>query len=366
MMNLNNGNKKPPLHLEQAARWQARFAGGRMQTSAAEKTEFQDWLTSSAEHREAWQQLQVMDSDLHLLSALARESDRVLTPGLRHTYRRLGKEIADQHNREKATARRLRFYQQFGAIAATLLVVAVGLLARWEFVEPEPKNHSTAIGEQKNLMLSDGSVVTLNTDSRLAVAITETNRHVYLEKGEAYFKVAKEKDRPFVVSINNRQVKAVGTEFNIKYRKGEAEVIVTEGRVEVAALTHVNPDSNSPLKLQAGDQVLYSRDKMHQNSLDSKQLAASVIWREGLLVFDQRRLIDVIEEVQYYIPQQIVLGQRDIGEELVGGVFETNNLDALIDAIANSLPVHVVRERNVILFTRQPDTHPQYKQSSRH
>src|SRR5262249_47175706 len=93
--------------------------------------------------------------------------------------------------------------------------------------------YSTPVGGIDNVALADGSRMTLNTDTRIRVALTETERRIELDKGEGFFEVAKDPSRPFVVYAGNKRVVAVGTKFSVRRENDDVEVIVTEGRVRL-------------------------------------------------------------------------------------------------------------------------------------
>ncbi len=284
-----------------------------------------------------------------MLSALARESEEVLNPGLQLLYRELNnRQRQKQLQQYEQGKRSASFYKRFGAIAAGLLLIVAGTMFSRILTNPEPLHYETAVGQQKTVMLNDGSVVTLNTDTKLSAVITHSDRKLYLERGEVYFEVARDKSRPFVVMVGNGEVRAVGTAFNIRFREQSATVTVTDGRVDVKPL-----DANKiaeRFQLKAGDQLNYGKSGVRQHTLIGSELSRFTTWRQGKIIFDQQTIAEIIDEIQYYIPEKIVLARENIGEMVIGGVFETGNVYTLIDAIESSLPVHVVRKKGVILF----------------
>ena len=245
------------------------------------------------------------------------------------------------------------------AIAASILMV--GLLSYQGLNLFSPSNQtepvaqmasyslqaSTKPGEHKSISLEDGSTLWLNTNSQVNIAFTDTSRIIQLVKGELHINVAKDKSRPLNVLAAG---KAVGTAFNVQYHRGDLELVVTEGVVEVASYTLnkangesiVNPiikPQARPLTLVQGEKSLLSLPNSTVETVSDKDIANDLSWREGKIVFRGEPLIDVIEEVSRYTDKTVVLGDAALANMQVAGLFNTNDVDALIAALADNLQI---------------------------
>ncbi|MEJ1963522.1 MAG: FecR domain-containing protein [Gammaproteobacteria bacterium] len=134
------------------------------------------------------------------------------------------------------------------ALAAAILLCAV-LGAAW-YVWPSGSSYRTPVGGLASVPMEDGSRITLNTDSQIRVDLTVKERRVELQQGEAFFEVAHDASRPFIVRAGNKRVIAVGTRFSVRREANDVRVVVTEGKVRVE--TEGDPSSTSPEPLVAG------------------------------------------------------------------------------------------------------------------
>ena len=248
------------------------------------------------------------------------------------------------------------------AIAASILMV--GLLSYQGLNLFSPSNQtepvaqmasyslqaSTKPGEHKSISLEDGSTLWLNTNSQVNIAFTETSRIIQLVKGELHIEVAKDKSRPLNVLAAGKAIQAVGTAFNVQYHRGDLELVVTEGVVEVASYTLNKANGESiidpiikpqaqPLTLVQGEKSLLSLPNSTVETVSDEDIANDLSWREGKIVFRGEPLIDVIEEVSRYTDKTVVLGDAALANMQVAGLFNTNDVDALIAALADNLQI---------------------------
>jgi len=233
----------------QAARWVARLAAD--DVSASDRAEFQEWLARSPEHLRAYGAAQQTWSDLDALAGLASADGQVLPDALRGEVERCGAMV----NTTVAGPWRPAGVRRAALLAAGLILAALGGMwmsqARRQPVpgiQAVASELRTRIGERLQTMLADGSVVWLNTDTELQVAFSASRRSVHLARGEAYFDVAKDPSRPFVVSVGDRTITAVGTAFNVYRRGDETRVTVLEGKVEVARRAPAQVKAVPPVK----------------------------------------------------------------------------------------------------------------------
>ena len=244
---------------------------------------------------------------------------------------------------------------------ASLVFVSLGAVLLWQFsgLNQMVGNgvYSTAIGEQTTLLLRDRSQIQLDTDSQVRIAYSEGTRTIHLLRGKAHFDVAKNPQRPFQVIANEGLVRAVGTAFSVYLANRGVEVIVNEGRVNLARLVADKPaaadltPAENPAVPNAG-KVFLTLDRGQGAQFDSaqqvlvqlsdKQLDNELAWREGTLVFVRDPLSEVVYEVSRYTNTTIEIVDPQLGDLVMGGRFEVGKLDALLEVLEIGFGVKVV------------------------
>jgi transmembrane sensor len=221
------------------------------------------------------------------------------------------------------------------ALAAAIAVVCVGLgVAVWAMRSGE-KVYATGPASLERIQLEDGSSVDLNTESEIAVRMSDERRLIVLRKGEAHFRVAREAGRPFEVQGGGSTVRAVGTAFLVRLRDGaHAEVLVTEGRVIVA------PSGAGPRKggavapmVVAGEVATVRRDRVTLTRVPSSALTSRLAWTEGKIVLDEEPLARAVEQFNRYNSVKMVVGDPSLEAIRVGGTFEARDLQSFLAAL---------------------------------
>ena len=261
---------------------------------------------------------------------------------------------------EAAAARSRR--PRWAALAAGVLVAAVGALF-W-YVHPRFHEFETATGEQRTFELEDGSVVSLNTHSRVAVGLAAHVREVRLLRGEALFHVAHDPNRPFLVSTDDAVVQAVGTQFDVYRRDSGTVVAVLEGRVNVTTVApapaaigsagapvagHGAPKAAAVRSLGASQEAQVS----HEGSVDIREVinvSDRVAWRERRLIFRDQTLEQIVAEFNRYRAAPIRLEGGGVGERVYTGVFDADDADSLLQVLSRDpvLEVHRAGESIVV------------------
>lgn len=236
-------------------------------------------------------------------------------------------------------------------------LVAVSIICGWlGFDAINESRHgvfayATAPGERKDFSLPDGSRITLDADSTLNVELTRGQRTLRLARGEAYFEVAKDPSRPFVVSAGGARVRAVGTEFNVRMGDHRTVVAVVEGLVQVAALSeaHKYPDASTPsadptrvAQVSAGQAVAYNADSGLQ-SLPASEASLATSWLEGRRQYRNEPLQYVLADVDRYTGHHIVVADEATAALKFTGTLNLTNSDAWLKALSIALPVTVTQ-----------------------
>jgi len=217
--------------------------------------------------------------------------------------------------------------------------LAASVAAAFLFRSPDT-SYTTAVGEIRRVPLADGSTAAINTDSKIAVALAETRRSVTLEKGEAWFQVAKDAKRPFVVEAGNVLVRAVGTAFSVRRREGGADVIVTEGVVEAWA----KGADGQKIRIAAGEMAFIADNAAIERGAaagGAPTAERALAWRSGKIDLAGTRVDAAIAEFNRYNDRQIILRDPALAAERVDGVFRTDDPIGFAQVIAGSFDVGV-------------------------
>ena len=329
---------------EEAAAWVWRMDSAAI--DAADRQAFETWQRQDPRHRRAVSELSAVWGALDGLAEAKREE-----------------KIATFTNTAKAE--RPHHPQRWWiAAAAALAAVAVGVGALWLQRDGELQTLATAVGQQRNVTLADGSVVTLNTNTIVESDLRHRNREIYLRKGEAHFQVAHDRSRPFLVHAGDAVVRAVGTAFEVRVLTDQhVDVVVNEGRVEVQPALPALPALPAPQNTRAHPaaaptvRALNAGERLSTASLDyavipvtAQQLSTELAWREGAIVFDGERLSDAITEIERYTDARIIVSDPDVAALRVGGRFRTGNVQEFFDALQTALPVSIRHTGDGVVF----------------
>lgn len=250
-----------------------------------------------------------------------------------------------QARRQRASPRRAVAGRIAAGFAALALVGGLGMwvgeesgLARSRGLQTQ--TYRTGVGERSTFALPDGSVVTLNTDTVLRTRADRDRRLLYLDKGQAYFRVAKDRRHPFQVAAAGRVVTAVGTAFDVRIDGQKFEVVLVEGKVKVdnlAARPAAGSGTQAPpaqtTEMIAGDRLVASVETRAW-AVAPTDTARETSWLSGWLNFENERLSDVAAEFNRYSPRKIVLAEAELGETPVSGRFEADDVEAFTRALA--------------------------------
>jgi transmembrane sensor len=296
---------------DDAARWFVR-----MQEPAVDVVEyrrFEAWLGEHPQHREEFEVLQGLWTAADLVPA-ARLQALCENPPVR-----------------KSRQSWVRY-----AVAASVVAVALGLGLFSGLNHPAPytAEYSTALGERRHVALPDGSVIDLNSRSRIQVKFEKDRRGIELIEGEAMFSVEHDTSRPFVIDAGNGLVTVTGTRFDVRRDLSETRVAVEQGTVKV----HGQGAEFVSLSAGLGTRIDAQGTVAAAYAVNPAELTA---WRSGKLVFNNASLSEVAAEVSRYREKPLTVGSDKVGNLRLTSVFKSDNTDALLKALPSILPVAV-------------------------
>ncbi|MDD2700998.1 MAG: FecR family protein [Sideroxydans sp.] len=270
---------------EEAAAWFLRIQDG--ECSQQERQEFEAWLAKSETHREEYRKYEELWSNLDRLGDVPIRKPRSKT-----------------------------------GIAAVLFLLAAGGLFNWYAGLGEAV--VTGIGEHRHVVLSDGTTVDLNTDSKIRVKMEEGRRRITLLHGEAMFNIAKD-PRPLEVHASDGILRDIGTVFNVRSDGGATRVAVLEGEVQVSLAR------TEPVHLRGGEQLDYRQGVV--SAIVPANAAEVTAWLNGRLIFRDTPLREVVDQINRYHSRPIELRDDRLAGLRVSGEFNSNDREGLIDAL---------------------------------
>lgn len=306
-----------------ATAWFSRQRSGQM--TPADERALLEWLDEAPEHREAYRAVRIAWADL----GAVRAHPSVMT--MREEL------VVDGRRRTRALA--------FRAVAACFVVASLFLAGAgaWQWrTAPRPladRTFSTGFGQRVTVKLPDGSEVTLNTDTVMRTRADGARRLIYLDNGQAFFKVAKDKRHPFVVSAAGRTITAVGTAFDVRVDRGAFKVTLVEGKVRVeGAKANTSSAGTSPSRrevqateMTAGTELVASGNGEWR--LIPTNAVTETSWTKGQLLFDDEPLKDVVAELNRYSHTRMVVADESLQKTSISGNFKPGDVDGFVNAL---------------------------------
>lgn len=306
--------------------------------TAAERQQFSRWLRASTSNVEEFLKLSTL---AHAASRHGASWPERTVESLIAEARASSNVAALESNRASGEAPRVRRVIPW-LMAASIAVVAIGAAfmassGRWQAWIANPA-YQTAMGEQRSITLEDGSVVELNTRSRLHTQFSRKLRAVELVEGEAIFRVAQDAQRPFRVRSGSTDIIAVGTAFNVNAHDARTIVTVLEGRVRVDG-----HEGSAPIVLDVGEQLIVTpaQPSVRLSLPDTEKV---ISWTQRRLIFEETSLGDAAAEFARYSPRQIHVQDAAIAGREVSGVFDAADPASLIAFLRRDPKVAIVAD----------------------
>ena len=305
-----------------AAAWIARRDSG--EWGEADATAFNEWLAASPSHRVAYYRLNAAWQETGRLQALVGNTQPA-------------------PKRPLLSERQLRWRS---LAAAVVLAVGVTLVV-FKATNVPRGTHVTVVGGMQSVPMVDGSRVLLNTNSQVSIALSDHERRVELEQGEAFFEVAKDPNRPFVVVAGDKRIIAVGTAFSVRHDGDDLRLVVSEGTVRMETSNeHIKP----PGPLSAGSIVRARRDAMLVQKEAMADIERTLSWRNGVLTFRETALSAAVAEFNRYNTRQIVIDDERVAALQIGGIFRATQPEAFVRLLSEGFPIQVVMDDERIVL----------------
>jgi transmembrane sensor len=356
-----------------AAEWLIRRQSGRW--TDTEQAELDRWLGASTLHLVAYLRLELGWEDAARLKALAPPGGvdfppsasqlnlspffDTQSPALRGDSESIGARtpvaiapVAIDGVAVQAPSGR-RKTSLLSAVAGIVLAVSAGIYLYVSGAFTGDR-YSTPVGRIVSVPMADGSKVTLNTNSRIRVTLADQERRVVLDEGEAFFQVAKDPARPFVVTVGNKRVIAVGTEFSVRRDASDIQVVVTEGKVRIEDSSLIQsssaPGRAADIFLTPGSIARASDTGVMVQRKTLLEVEEHLSWRSGVLMFRQSTLADAAAEFNRYNVQQIVIDDASIASLPIEGNFRATNAADFAHLLENGYPVVAKEEADRIVL----------------
>ncbi len=337
-----------------------------------EKEFFYTWLSESEKNKEEF-------GDLVLLWDMIGKSEFPPSPDVNLQWEKINDSVDSlrfSNNHSQITKRRIeqkiaksesnnqRFYKRNNGWIlqiAAVLVIAIGLvfLFRWNGSSNDPEQiqltpqkinveyleRKTQKGERKTFPLADGTIVYLNSESKLVYPKVFSNlaREVELV-GEAYFSVIPENGRAFKVISGKTVTIVTGTEFNVKNRNNRVNIVVAKGTVKACL-----KDSTNGIDLKKGEMISFSENKGFSKSV-SVDLKHYLAWRNNKFSFEHTSLKEAMAEIERYYNLEVVFENKSVVNKRLTGIFKTDSLNQIFSIISLTLDVQIDRQgRKVII-----------------
>lgn len=292
--------------------------------------EWQEWLAQDPAHRQAFEKIESLWAMSDAVTMPPRWPADSEVASDRYTGQQT---VSEWRQRRRGLNRR---WALFGLAASVAVAAMVG---SWLALHRPAIGVETAVGETRTLALPDGSTVEVSGRTTLEAKYVDSAREISLDEGEAFFQVAKDPGRPFVVRAGDTSVTAVGTAFNVRRTADGAVIAVAEGAVEVRA------SLGAPQVLRAGEQTNVRADGSAHvvAAVDASSVAG---WRDGRLQYFNEPLSQVVADLARHSSRTLLIVDEAVADLRVTGVVFRNNIDGWLAGLEATMPVRVVRRED--------------------
>ncbi len=327
-----------PKVLEQAAVWQAKLTSG--DVSDEDRVQHMEWMLDNPAHLNAFEHIaqavhEASTFEQQARAAYASDFEKVVTqsPNKKSLFAWEWPQIATG----------------LAAVAALLFVVIFPSTPFYE-TPSETRIYAADNSELRNIKLADGSRVNLLNGSRFSVQMDDNSRNINLIEGRAFFDVVSDKTRPFYVNTGKRQIKVVGTRFEVVRHNDFEHIAVNEGLVAVSHKGNNNNEPNTAILIEPGTKAHYQGNSTTPEL--TKVIAERVgAWTEGVLVFKSEPLKNVVDEIKRLFPSAIIrIETAQLENKPFSGTLVISNTETMATQLAQLMEISVSIKSNEIVF----------------
>ena len=289
---------------------------------------FVQWISQSPLHQEAYAEIGGFWDGLPVL-----ETKPSVTSLAEHKARKTAQKENNPAKNPKSHGWSSRL---IAASIAFLVISIIGVRYGDVFLMD---HHSTQVGELADIILEDGSHLVLNTNSEIRVDMQQDRRIVYLERGEVFFEVTKNKDRPFFVETTGGLIRVLGTKFNVRHRGNSSDVTLLEGAVAVVDYGHMTDRMTGPDATWSPDATLTPNQKfvLGDDAVDNVAItvdsAATLAWRDRKLIYNGESFKEVIQDINRYYDGEIRIGDPALNDIEVVAILKIEDRAATLKAL---------------------------------
>lgn len=302
----------------------------------AEEEAFNKWLNASEFHREIFEQHQWNWNEMDRVAGLHTGYGDNCNPDL----------LTEDYENQKRRGQ-LSNWILIGSVAA-IFIFSVSILSSLRFKDIESvnnENNPIYVERIESKKLEDGSIIQLNRDTEIVVDYSPSLRKVELIQGEANFEVEKDETRPFIVEVSGVEVRAVGTEFNVRFDSNSMDVIVTEGVVAVSAKEEANGSHNAFEKTYLKEYQRASLDfrtdslSAEISSVDESTVLHELNWQPMLIDFDNVPLAQIINEFNHRNEIKMLIVDSSLNSARLSSMFWSDNINGFIRLLESNFGV---------------------------
>jgi transmembrane sensor len=308
----------------EAALWVVRHRGGPL--TPEDRHAFETWLSVDPRHRGAFVRLNAVRADLRRLAALS----------------------AGRREESAGPSSNARLSRRW-ALAAGIAALTAGSGA-WLAWRSRGEAYVSGVGELRQVSLTDGSSMVLNTATETRVRFSESEREVLLPRGEAHFEVAKDRARPFVVRSGNFTVTAIGTAFSVRVDGSVVDVTVTEGTVELGqADAPFSAAEGARRRVSANQRAIVAAARpVEVRPIEHEEAERRLAWRGGMVAFKGEPLAEAVAEINRHNRRRIVIEDATLAGRPIIGMFRANDIDTFARTAAAAMGADLIEEENLI------------------
>ncbi|WP_044415416.1 FecR family protein [Halarcobacter anaerophilus] len=303
--------------------------------TSSQKLEFENWLKESTSHQKVYNRMKFI---YQLPKSLSEENRQ-----------NLSQEVHKKFSKSKLTLNAKYYYT---SAAAIFLILFLTLFKTYNStVLQYEKNYITDIKNLSKQKLPDGSIISLDAKTNLNIEFYKNRREAFLTNGKVIFSIAKDKNRPFVISSDNIQIEVVGTKFEVINLDNKITINVQEGRVKTYHLNK-NKKRENTIILTKADTITYT-NKGEVNNYSKINPEKIAIWQDDLINFNQVTLKEAFIEFAKYTNNTFEFSSNEIKNYLVTGEFKSNQLDIFLNTIIKIYPIKIEKKDKTIKIIKK-------------